>query len=131
MNNFQNTVLTIAIVLLIICLIIIAIIIYREKYITPYPPVVADCPDYWLDTVSKDKDGSVCTNVKNLGLESTPYTMDFTAPGWQGDSGACNKYKWSKQNNITWDGITNDPFLCTPPGQENNVTLTNAANNTP
>ena len=38
--------------------------------------------------------------------------MDFTGDHWQGSSGSCNKSKWAKQCDLTWDGITNNDGIC-------------------
>ena len=32
--------------------------------------------------------------------------MDFTGDFWQGSTGDCNKYKWARACDLTWDGIT-------------------------
>ena len=60
-----------------------------------YPPVIADCPDYWLDM--SDGDTSKCVNVKKLGDGSCSDTMNFSQSIWQGSKGLCNKYKWAKK----------------------------------
>ena len=52
--TFQSITMSIAVVILVICLIIIAVALYRSKYTTQFPPVVADCPDYWLDMSEGD-----------------------------------------------------------------------------
>jgi hypothetical protein len=119
--NFQKIVLAIAIVIFIILMIFIATILYNNKYGVKFPPTVSQCPDYWIDkqeqTGAGGIDGSrnqLCTNVKNLGNVSCDKTMDFTGSFWQGSTGSCNKYKWAKSCDLTWDGITNNPNLCTP-----------------
>jgi hypothetical protein len=110
MASFQSTVMTIAIVLLIICLILIGIALYRHKYSNTYPPVVADCPDYWLD--ESKGDSSHCVNSKNLGNDSCANTMDFNLSFWTGSDGLCNKSKWAKACDLTWDGVTNNTRAC-------------------
>ena len=47
--NFQKTVLTVAIVIFIILMIFIAVALYQNKYKLGYPPVISECPDYWLN----------------------------------------------------------------------------------
>ena len=47
--SIQKIMLIVAIILLIIALIGIGIALYNRKYDDKYPPVVAKCPDYWLD----------------------------------------------------------------------------------
>ena len=54
----------------------------------------------------------LCYNVKNLGNASCDKTMDFTADYWQGSEGNCSKFKWAKDCDLTWDGITNKSDIC-------------------
>jgi uncharacterized membrane protein YdjX (TVP38/TMEM64 family) len=102
MANFQRIVLFIAVVLLIICLIIIGLVLVNSKNNQQWPPIVGDCPDYWVDTSGN---GGNCINVKNLG-KSPPSPMDFTSSIYTGSNGTCNKYKWATLYGLTWDGIT-------------------------
>ena len=116
MVSFQRIVLIIAIVLLIICLIFIGIALNKTRNNSQWPPIVGDCPDYWLDTGDK---GSNCVNKQNLGKCTTGGTgitptamvgagisMDFTKAPYIGAASTCAKYKWANDCNITWDGIT-------------------------
>ena len=108
--GFQKIVLTIAIFILILCLIFIGIALYRGRKNDIYPPVVADCPDYWQDM--SNGDGSNCVNKLNLGSSGCNSTMDFSGSTWDGSSGLCNKYKWARGCDLTWDGITNNKSAC-------------------
>lgn len=110
MNTFQLIVIITALCLLIISLLVIGFIMYKSKFNKKYPPVVADCPDYWID--ESDGDTSKCVNVKKLGNGSCPTTMNFSQSIWQGNTGLCNKYKWAKKCNLTWDGVTNANEPC-------------------
>ena len=120
--NFQKIVLTIAIVIFIIIMIFVGSVLYQNKYTTAFPPVISQCPDYWLDkqtsinnpdaNSSEVQTAQNCVNVKNLGNSSCSKTMDFTGSFWQGSTGSCNKYKWAKGCDLTWDGITNNPNIC-------------------
>ena len=103
--SFQKTTVIIAIIMLILCLIFISISLYNDKYNSQYPPVIADCPDYWIDRSSGD--GAKCMNVKNLGKSGCSEEVDFSKNKWQGDVGLCRKYKWARGCNLSWDGITN------------------------
>lgn len=109
MATFQKITMIVALVILIICLIFIGISLYRSKYDSQFPPVVADCPDYWLDM--SEGDGKICKNVKNLGT-CNQTTMDFSSSFWTGNDGLCRKYQWAKQCNLTWDGVTNATDPC-------------------
>jgi hypothetical protein len=103
---FQTTVMMVATVFLIVALIIIGIGLWRATHGAVFPPVQAECPDYWLD-FSKG-DGSVCTNVKGLGSSACPVVMDFSSPAYEGEAGLCSKVKWARNCDLTWDGITNN-----------------------
>jgi hypothetical protein len=121
-NNFQKIVLMVAIVMFIILMIFIGSVLYQNKYSKAFPPVISECPDYWIDkqmSISNpDEDSNSgktrqsCVNVKNLGNSSCSKTMDFTEDFWQGSTGDCRKYKWAKGCDLTWDGITNSPDIC-------------------
>ena len=111
MASFQKTVLTIAVVVLIIALILFAILMVQSS--KKYPPIVANCPDYWVDLSGGiGGDGSSCYNVKNLGEDKCKKEMDFSADFWTGDSGTCNKQNWAKGCDLTWDGVSNNTNAC-------------------
>jgi len=106
---FQKSVATVAIIILIITLTFIGIALYRQAYNSSYPPVIANCPDYW------DVSGNLCINSMQLSKDkgsSCQGPMDFTAPGWNNSSGMCRKYQWTKKCNLTWDGISDNAELC-------------------
>lgn len=116
MATFQTIVSVTAIITLIIIFITIAISLYIAKQKEKWPPILSQCPDYWID---ESINGSKCTNVKDLGTCKSPnsghYTMDFTRPLFMGSNGICEKYKWAKGCDITWDGITYGvPNPCAP-----------------
>jgi len=106
MPNFQSTVLIIAVILLSIFLIMIGISLYRNKHTYQYPPVVANCPDYWLD--ESNGTSIKCSNSKNLGKKGCPKTFDFSAPFWSSDKGLCMKKNIANRCELTWDGVTNN-----------------------
>ena len=110
MATFQNIVMIVAIIMLIICLIFVGTALYNQKFTTAFPPVVADCPDYWLD--KSDGDSSNCENVKNLGSDSCSKTMNFSTSSWTGENGSCNKSRWARACDLTWDGVTNNNSVC-------------------
>jgi len=102
MNGFQKIVVTIAIVFLIICLVIIGILLIRQKYNQVWPPLVADCPDFWTDMSGN---GAKCVNVQNLGTCKTK-NMNFSVSPYNGSGGNCQKYNWASSCGVSWDGIT-------------------------
>lgn len=110
MATFQNIVLIAATTILIISLCFIGLSLYNQKYKADYPPIIANCPDYWIDSSGN---GSQCKQDSNNPIGTCSGPMDFTAPEWAGqDRGICSKYKWAKSCNLTWDGITNNADIC-------------------
>ena len=97
---------TVATVILIFALIIVGIGLWRATHSSVFPPVIADCPDYWMDFSRGD--GSVCTNVKGLGSPNCDVVMDFSGPAYEGSAGLCAKVNWARNCDITWDGVTNN-----------------------
>jgi hypothetical protein len=110
MATFQNIVMIAATIILVISLCFIGLALHRQKYRSDYPPVIANCPDYWLD--ASGTNGAECKNYKDIGNPSCEKTMDFSKPQWSGQGGLCSKYKWAKQCNLSWDGITNNAEIC-------------------
>ena len=64
MDGFKKIVLFSAIIILIISLIIIGISLHYAKDQT-WPPMVANCPDYWFLNKGTG-DSSICTDIKDL-----------------------------------------------------------------
>ena len=121
MASFQKIVLIIAVVILIISLAIIAYAL-RYKKTGSWPPVVGECPDYWVDRDASGNGGK-CINIQDLGTckakTGDPHlVMDFNNQLFKGPNGMCAKYKWAQKCNVSWDGITygrlNNP--CDPSG---------------
>jgi len=108
--TFQKTVLFVATVILLVVLVVVGFALYRSKTSGDFPPVLGDCPDYWI--AKTDGSNNLCLNVKNLGRTECPKSMNFNQSPWLGDSGLCNKSKWAKACDLTWDGITNDNTIC-------------------
>lgn len=109
MEGFQKIILFAAIIILIICLIFIGFALSNSKSSQQWPPMVPSCPDYW--TIDGSGNNTVCVNVKNLGTcppqSGQKYlTMNFNNAPYTGSTGACSKYTWATNCNVTWDGIT-------------------------
>jgi hypothetical protein len=118
MEGFQKIVLYSAIIILIIALVIIGIALSQAKSSQVWPPVVPNCPDYWV--ADGTGDNATCTNLKDLGTcngsvaAGQHLNMDFTVSPYNGVDALCNKYKWANTCGVTWDGITNlstDPCI--------------------
>jgi hypothetical protein len=122
LTTFNKSVLFVSTILLIIGLIVIANFIMKNKETEIYPPVISDCPDYWVDTSGN---GSNCINVKYLGNPAstsdytkcvgdkntnTPVAIDFSVAPYTGTNGICQKYTWANNCGATWDGITGTDY---------------------
>lgn len=110
MAAFRTIVMITATVILVIALCLIGLALRKQKYDALFPPIIANCPDYWVDVSGNN--GAGCTNVQNIGNPVCSNTMDFSKPIFAGQNGACNKYKWAQQCNLSWDGITNNASTC-------------------
>jgi hypothetical protein len=109
MATFQKIVLIIAVVILILLLIFIGITL-KGSQSKIWPPVIGDCPDYWIDR-DISGNGGRCVNEKDLGTcqpaSGQPHlVMDFNNQLFTGANGMCAKYKWAQNCNVSWDGIT-------------------------
>jgi hypothetical protein len=102
MESFQKLVVVSAIILLVIILIFIGYSLAKGQE-ESWPPIIPECPDYWLSDGSGNN--SVCTNTRNLGVCPTK-VMNFNTPAFSGSNGLCEKYKWANTCNVAWDGIT-------------------------
>ncbi len=109
MATFQSVVIYSALAILVIVLVSFYISINYSK--AEFPPVTADCPDYWKSEFRKNGE-STCVNTKNLGKANCEKTMNFNEDIYKGSNGVCNKMKWANACNITWDGITNNDNEC-------------------
>jgi len=112
MADFKKQVIGTAIGLLIFAILVIGILLYGGNKKDSWPPVVSECPDYWIDKVDINGDSKKCFNIHNLGKSNCDKTMDFSRDSWSGSTGDCRKYKWSKNCKVTWDGITNNSSIC-------------------
>jgi len=102
--NFQIIVLTIALLLLVASLVFIGYALYTNRFSKKFPPVIAECPDFWI--AKNDK----CENPENLGNCTGP--MDFNSNKFKGNNGDCEKSKWARSCGVSWTGITNNSKVC-------------------
>ena len=105
--NFQKKVIIVATIILIGLLVFVGYAIQKDKGEATFPPVTAECPDYW-DSVNNE-----CVNTKSLGscnLDDSPKNFDVDI--YKGNDGPYEKYKWAKNCKTSWDGITNMPNIC-------------------
>ena len=112
MADFKKKVVGIAVGLLIFAIILIALLLFSSGNEDQWPPIVSDCPDYWIDRVDKEGNSKKCFNVHSLGKSSCDKEMDFSTSFWSGSTGDCRKYRWANTCNVTWDGVTNNNSIC-------------------
>ena len=108
LGGFQKMVLYSALVILMIALVLIGIAL-RYSSAKSWPPIVPECPDYWI--IDGSGNNTSCINVKDLGTcpaknGDKHLTMNFNDPAFAGDNGTSVKYGWAKGCNVSWDGIT-------------------------
>lgn len=102
--NFQKIVLIIAITILIVSLVFIGIQIKQSKSKEVWPPMVPQCPDFW---VVDPKTGYCKRTDKAPTRECDVSTgINFTEGEYAGTGGACAKRTWANTCNIAWEGIT-------------------------
>lgn len=105
--NFQEIIMTIFIIILVIILAYIGINLSKGSKEMPWPPIVGNCPDYWVDLLSN---GEACYNAKNLGKCNLPTkdnqnVMNFNVAPFNSADGLCRKYQWANNCGVTWDGV--------------------------
>jgi hypothetical protein len=106
MESFQKIILFSAVIILIIALVFIGVTLSYSKNKNKWPPMVPECPDYWIMDPSNN-----CINTKDLGTCSSKsgedhLIMNFNTPTYKGDNGLCAKYTWANNCNVSWDGVT-------------------------
>lgn len=91
-----------AVVILMITLTMIGVAMSKQNKSAVYPPVLANCPDYWKNISDGEcKRGS----VYNKGV-CPNNVVDFSPMN------ECQKYEWANGCKVTWDGISNNPDIC-------------------
>tara|TARA_B100000902_G_C26901558_1_gene712354 strand:+ start:236 stop:592 length:357 start_codon:yes stop_codon:yes gene_type:complete len=114
-SSFQQTVVVVALVILVICLIVIGISLYNNKYEGIYPPVASQCPDYYVDVGESGSAKCSPPSSIDLGITSASSctgTIDFSQSPYTGANGTCAKQQWANTCGITWDGVTNNAEAC-------------------
>lgn len=115
--SFNRIVIMVATVLLIVSLIMIGIALRNQKKTASFPPVVSDCPDFYIaeEIANSDGDLDYICKIKDDYLGYSPSTLntcgefDNSQTKYKGVGGLCEKKKWAVKCNRTWDGVTNNP----------------------
>lgn len=100
--EFRKIVMIVAIIILIITLTMIGIAMRNQRKNAIYPPVLAECPDYWRSTA----DGECHRGTTYNRGRCLDDVVDFSSMS------DCQKYEWSNDCQLTWDGISNNPEIC-------------------
>jgi hypothetical protein len=105
--HFQKIVLIIATILLILTLVIIGASLSKASENETWPPVVGDCPDFWVDMSGN---GEACFNSHSLGTcnipsKGNPNTKNFNEYPFTGENGECANHTWAESCRVIWDGI--------------------------
>jgi hypothetical protein len=108
--NFQRIVLIIAGVLFAMFMVTVIYSMLKANTIGEWPPVIANCPDNWV----MGADGKTCNNngVFKTNSATNCDTIVPSGTAFSGAGGMCEKYKWSKNCGVNWDGISNNPGVC-------------------
>lgn len=108
--SFQYTILKVALFVLVAFLVFIGYKMYENRLDDVEQRIIGSCPDYW--TLSTIDGKQKCTNVKNLGKSTCSKTMDFSQRPYNLQNGLCAKFRWARNCELTWDGITNMTNPC-------------------
>ena len=108
MEVFQKFILFAAIIILIIALVFIGVSLKMSEK-RDWPPMVPDCPDYWL--IDGSGKNANCINMKDLGTcqpksGDNHLKINFNEPIFTGSNEMCAKYMWANKCGVSWDGIT-------------------------
>lgn len=99
MERFYKIGILVAIIFLIVCLIGIGILMQNQNAGMKFPIHPNVCPDTW----NISADGLSCkvnANNDNKGTSNGDLSISTL-------STTCDKKKWSKQNVVNWDGVSN------------------------
>lgn len=116
LTEFNKIVLIVATIVLILMLILLYIFLSKTLFEDSYPPIISDCPDYWDISLNADGEKICIDNLKinsgsKIDCKSSSISM-FKNNGTNKNEVMCEKNKWAKDCNITWDGITNNTTPC-------------------
>jgi hypothetical protein len=99
MEPFYKYALIVAVIFLILCLIGIGILMQFQNAGTKFPLHPNVCPDRW----DISNNGLACSHPID-GINEGTNRVDITLSAYPN---ICDKYKWAKENNVNWDGVSN------------------------
>ena len=106
MSDFQNTVMTIATVILIICIIVVGVMILNERTQVAWPPVVPQCPNNYILNESGKCEGTVGGSPVDP-LCGTPGTPPCSSK--QAHQKLCKAVRDNPQ--LDYDGVYNTSYF--------------------
>ena len=128
-DSFYLIILSVAVFILILALGFSGWMLSKQNDQINFPNITTTCPDFWTidetgncvqpNAADKFNYGSsnILSNYVKLGTSGTPgpvpgktdtASFDSKNAAWgSGKTGVCNKRKWSTNNNIQWDTVTN------------------------
>ena len=129
-DSFYLIILSVAVFILILALGFSGWMLSKQNDQIDFPNITTTCPDFWtIDEMgncvqpnSADKfnygSSDILSKYVKLGTSGTPgpvpgkktdtASFDSKNAAWgSGKTGVCNKRKWSTNNNIQWDTVTN------------------------
>ena len=126
MDSFYNTVLIVALVLLILGLTYSGYLLYYYQFAdVKWPEMKGSCPDTWVNTGKTQNGKQQCMvghNSPNTGKDNIAVTNPesgatidgitiyaYNAPFYQfeKDVAKCDLKVWADTHGINWDGVTN------------------------
>ena len=110
MTDFQNTVMTIATVILVICIIVVGVMIWNERSQVAWPPVVPQCPNnYYLNEA-----GTLCVPTAG-GSTTTPLCGQGTKGSVSCTSKAARLALCKASPTLDYDGVYNNGYVIEHP----------------
>lgn len=94
MELYQQTVLSIALILLILSYVMIYYSMMDDD--VKWPPTIAKCPDYW----NYDSENDKCNHFANGN------TYPDTTGAKLSEITKCEKYNWATTSGNPWDGLS-------------------------
>lgn len=127
MDSFYDTILLVALVLLILGLVYIGYILYHYQHAgEKWPKSKSACPDSWIESGKDETGKQICMigyETKNTGKDDFasryPSNTEYSTVGDQSiytysngefifePLSKCDLKVWADLNDITWDGVTN------------------------
>tara|TARA_Y100000741_G_scaffold51210_4_gene35079 strand:+ start:5771 stop:6106 length:336 start_codon:yes stop_codon:yes gene_type:complete len=110
MNSFQKTIITISTIILIISLILVSTFLSKALMEETYPPIIADCPDYW-DVTYDTTNNIICSNKTTIN-EGRQHNDKCKNINITQDMDICQKSQLARECDLAWDGVTNNKKAC-------------------